>query len=65
MVIHDYLIRGLTSSTRPVVIYRNNCGEFVCGFVLRPDEFITSLPQMAEMLKMAGLSTFDDVSNPI
>lgn len=65
MIIPDHLIRGLSSSTRPVVLYRNEYGDVVYGFVLRPDEFVTSVRQMNEARKTAGLSTVDDVDNPL
>ncbi|UAN48612.1 hypothetical protein KGP17_15335 [Serratia sp. JSRIV001] len=65
MIIPDHLIRGLSNSTRPIVLYRNEYGDFVYGFVLRPDEFVTSLAQMTEARKMAGLPTVDDVDNPL
>ncbi|AUX72761.1 hypothetical protein SM114_08145 [Erwinia pyrifoliae] len=65
MIIPDHLIRDLNKSTRPVVLYRNEQGEFVYGFVLRADEFITSLQQMDEARKKAGLPSVDDVSNPL
>lgn len=65
MIIPDHLIRGLSNSTRPIVLYRNAYGDFTYGFVMRPDEFITSLKQMGEARKMAGLPTVDDVGNPL
>jgi hypothetical protein len=65
MIIPDHLIRGLSSSTRPVVLYRNEYGDVIYGFVLRSDEFVTSVQQMAEARKMAGLPTVDDADNPL
>ncbi|ELY4546030.1 hypothetical protein SMZ81_004362 [Cronobacter sakazakii] len=65
MFIPDNLINGLEGSTRPVVLYRNENGEVVYGFVLRPDEFVTSLRQMAEARKCAGMSAFDKGDNPL
>ncbi len=65
MIIPDHLIRGLNSSTRPVVLYRNEHGDVVYGFVLRADEFITSLRQMDEARRKAGLPAIDDVGNPL
>ena len=65
MIIPDHLVRGLSNSTRPVVLYRNECGDFIYGFVMRPDEFVTSLKQMGEARKMAGLPTVDDAGNPL
>jgi hypothetical protein len=65
MIIPDHLIRGLNSSTRPVVLYRNEYGDVIYGFVLRADEFVTSLTQLTEVRKMAGLSIVDEVDNPL
>ncbi|WP_241210083.1 hypothetical protein, partial [Pantoea stewartii] len=65
MIIPDHLIRGLNNSTRPVVLYRNEYGDVVYGFVLRPDEFVTSVQQMAEARKTAGISAVDDADNPL
>ncbi|MBC3214257.1 hypothetical protein [Serratia fonticola] len=65
MIIPDHLIRGLNSSTRPVVLYRNESGDFIYGFVMRPGEFVTSLEQMGEARKIAGLPTVDDAGNPL
>jgi len=65
MIIPDHLIRGLSSSTRPVVLYRNEYGDVVYGFVLRPDEFVTSLSQLSQARKMAGLPTVDDSKNTL
>ncbi|MCS4264996.1 hypothetical protein [Serratia sp. BIGb0163] len=65
MIIPDHLVRGLSNSTRPVVLYRNERGDFIYGFVMRPDEFVTSLKQMGEARKMAGLPTVDDAGNPL
>lgn len=65
MILPDHLIRGLNNSTRPVVLYRNEHGDVVYGFVLRSDEFVTSMQQMAEARKAAGLSAVDDADNPL
>lgn len=65
MIIPDHLIRGLYNSTRPVVLYRNEYGDVVYGFVLRPGEFVTSLQQMADARKTAGISAVDDTDNPL
>lgn len=65
MIIPDHVVRGLSSSTRPIVLYRNECGDVVYGFVLRPDEFVTSVKQMVEARKLAGLTTVDDEDNPL
>lgn len=65
MIIPDHLIRGLNNSTRPVVLYRNEYGDVVYGFVLKPEEFVTSLQQMEDARKTAGFSTVDDADNPL
>lgn len=65
MIIPDHLIRGLSSSTRPVVLYRNEYGDVIYGFVLKPDEFVTSVRQMEDARKTAGFSAVDDADNPL
>lgn len=65
MIIPDHLVRGLNDSTRPVVLYRNEYGDVVYGFVLRSDEFVTSVRQMAEARKTAGISAVDDADNSL
>jgi len=65
MIIPDHSIRGLNSSTRPVVLYRNEFGDVIFGFVLKPGEFVTSLQQMAQARKTAGLPAVDDADNPL
>ena len=65
MIIPDHLIRGLSGSTRPVVIYRNESGDVIYGFVLRHDEFVTSLQQMVDARRTAGLSSIEDIKNPL
>lgn len=65
MIIPDHLVRGLNNSTRPVVLYRNEHGDVIYGFVLRPDEFVTSVQQMAEARRTAGLSAVDDAENSL
>lgn len=65
MIIPDHLIRGLRNSTRPVVLYRNEYGNVIYGFVMRQDEFVTSVAQQAEVRKMAGLPTVDDIDIPL
>lgn len=65
MIIPDHLIRGLSSSTRPVVLYRNEYGDVIYGFVLKPDEFVTSVRQIEDGRKTAGFSAVDDVDNPL
>ncbi|KAB1581140.1 hypothetical protein [Serratia marcescens] len=65
MIIPDHLIRGLNNSTRPVVLYRNESGDFIYGFVMRPDEFVTSLKQIGEMRRMVGLPAVDAAGNPL
>jgi hypothetical protein len=65
MIIPDHLIRGLSSSTRPIVIYRNEYGDVIYGFVMRSDEYVTSVAQQSEARKMAGLPTVDEAGNPL
>lgn len=65
MTIPDHLIRGLNSSTRPIVLYRNEYGDVVYGFVLRSDEFVTSVQLMTDARKMAGLPAVDGSNNPL
>lgn len=65
MYIPDDLVRGLHDSTRPLLIFRNDDGLFKCGFVLRPDEFVTSLIKLNEARKAAGLPIVDVLGNPL
>lgn len=65
MYIPDELIKGLHESTRPLVIYRHDDGVFKCGFVLRQDEFVTSLVMLNEVRKAAGLPIVDVCGNPL
>lgn len=63
--IPDNMVRGLHDNTRPLLIYRNDDGSFKCGFVLRPDEFVTSLIKLNEARKAAGLPIVDVLGNPL
>lgn len=54
MYIPDHLILGIHDSTRPLVIRRNRDGSFKDGFVLRPDEFVTSLALIDEARKLVA-----------
>ncbi|MDF7681530.1 hypothetical protein PT300_13410 [Enterobacteriaceae bacterium ESL0689] len=65
MDVPDQLILGLTNSTRPVLIYRNKRGEAIFGCVLLEDQFIASMPQILETLKMAGLKVVIDPPNSL
>ncbi|EOW6510842.1 hypothetical protein ACOZXQ_000561 [Cronobacter malonaticus] len=65
MFVPDHLIKGLKNSTRPVVLYRNERGDVTFGFVLCPDEFVTSIRQLADARKTAGLPSIDDTDNPL
>lgn len=55
MYIPDSLIRGLKNSTRPIILYRNEEGDFIDGFVLRADEFVASLSMLNELRKAVEL----------
>lgn len=58
MQIPDDLIAGLQEHTGPVLIYMER-GTAKRGFVLRKDEFVTSLRALEEARKKAGLPAFD------
>ena len=55
MIIPDHLVRGLGNSTNPVILFRDHFGEVTHGFVLRSDEFVTSIDQLNDAKKLAGL----------
>lgn len=55
MHISDDVIPGAVGHTGPVLVYLE-CGRICGGFVLRPDEFVTSLPALDEARQHAGLS---------
>lgn len=54
MQITNDVVPGTTSYTGPVLVYLNN-GYIQGGFILRPDEFVTSLTALDEARKLAGL----------
>ncbi|KAB0177188.1 hypothetical protein F7F04_28030 [Escherichia coli] len=53
-----------TSSTRPVVVYRNSDGSFQCGFVMRSNEVVVSLSLLSEVRELAGLPV-DDIQKQL
>lgn len=52
--LHEGIIRGMNESTRPIIIFRNDDGSFAHGYVLRDEEFVTSLAQLGEGVERAG-----------
>lgn len=54
MYIPDHLILGIHDSDRSLVIRRNRDGSFKDGFVMRPDEFVTSLSLIDEARKLVA-----------
>ncbi|POP42351.1 hypothetical protein CHU32_03710 [Superficieibacter electus] len=56
MFLTDYLVPGSTGHTGAILVTVNR-GKITGGFVLRPDEFVTSLRAIDEARKMAGLSS--------
>ncbi|WP_160621304.1 hypothetical protein [Mixta intestinalis] len=52
------LIPGLSELSGPALIYFES-GRAQRGFVLRDDEFVTSLSGFAEMLHLAGLKKWE------
>lgn len=54
MYLHEGIIRGMNESTRPIIIFRNDDGSFAHGYVLRDEEFVTSLAQLGEGVERAG-----------
>lgn len=58
MYIPDNLITELASADGPVLIYFR-AGVPVSGFLLRSDEFVTSLKALEDARKKAGLPAID------
>ncbi|MER3188651.1 hypothetical protein ABUJ41_20255 [Salmonella enterica subsp. enterica serovar Chester] len=54
MKILNNLVPGSADHTGPVLVYLVD-GNIQGGFVLRPDEFVTSLTALDETRKLAGL----------
>lgn len=55
MLISDDVIPGAAGYTGPVLIYLER-GRICGGFILRPDEFVTSLTALDEARQHAGLT---------
>ncbi len=55
MHISDDVIPGAAGYTGPVLVYIE-CGRICGGFVLRTDEFVTSLTALNEARQHAGLT---------
>lgn len=55
MHISDDVIPGAAGHTGPVLVYLE-CGRISGGFVLRADEFVTSLAALDEARQHAGLT---------
>lgn len=55
MQITDELVPGASTHTGPVLI-QLVAGEVQGGFVLRDDEFVTSISALNETRKLAGLT---------
>ncbi|EPJ9743108.1 hypothetical protein LQE22_004285 [Klebsiella oxytoca] len=56
MNISEDIVPGASTHTGPVLVYLE-CGEAKGGFLLMPDEFVTSLAALEEVREMAGLSS--------
>lgn len=54
MKFSDDIVPGSATHTGPVLVYLE-CGEAKGGFILMPDEFVTSLSAMDEARSLAGL----------
>ncbi|MEY8709520.1 hypothetical protein [Mangrovibacter phragmitis] len=63
MFIQDEMIKGLTESTRPIIIYRYSDGTIQKGFVLRSDEFVASIATVREICQATGLQIVDKQPN--
>ncbi|GEM_PF-7083784 len=59
MFIPEEKIPGFDDFERPVVIFRNAEGEFLNGFALAADEFITSFNSLRERCEMMGIYLVD------
>ncbi|WP_419963976.1 hypothetical protein [Pantoea vagans] len=59
MFIPDDKIPGIDQYERPVVVFRNGNGDFVNGFVLAADEFITSFSSFKERCESMGIYLVD------
>ena len=54
MHITDELVPGASAHTGPVLVYLTE-GRVQGGFILREDEFVTSITALNETRKLAGL----------
>lgn len=64
MYIPDDLIKGLTTANGPVVLYLR-AGVPTSGFLLREDEFVTSLRVLDDGRKKAGLPPVEYIKNKL
>lgn len=59
MIIPEDKIPGIDQYERPVVIFRNGDGEFLHGFVLAADEFVTSFRSFKQRCESMGIYLVD------
>lgn len=59
MFIPEEKIPNFEQYERPVVIFRNRDGDFLKGFVLAADEFITSFLSFKERCELMGIYLVD------
>lgn len=59
MFIPDDKIPKIDQYERPVVVFRNSNGDFVNGFVLAADEFVTSFSSFKERCESMGIYLVD------
>lgn len=59
MLIPEEKIPDFDQFERPFVIFRNADGEFLNGFVLATDEFITSFNSLRERCELMGIYLVD------
>lgn len=59
MFIPDDKIPGIEQYGRPVVIFRNSNGDFLNGFVMSADEFVTSFRSFKERCESMGIYLVD------
>lgn len=65
MLIQDEMIKGLKESTRPIVLYRHPDGTIRNGFVMRADEFVTSLSALRDVCQAAGFQIVENQANHV
>ena len=56
MRLSDNLVPGASAHTGPVLVYLTN-GQVNSGFILREDEFVTSITALNETRILAGLES--------